>query len=429
MLFALYALAYRICRNWQSRRAVAFIVVSGMVLALLLIPAYPIGANDVFEYMSQGELLTRHGLNPMVHALGEVPDLTWFKHIAWLNHVSYYGPVWNWIEAGIVKVVGTADLVQLVTAFKLAAVTAYLAACQLIVRVLRDRAPQNLSSGLLMFAWNPLVVFEVAANAHNDVLVGALILAGVFFWEQRRLLSMLAVLTLASLIKAPAALVLLLFVVAAWRSETVCQRRRLLMRGGIVMIGMVAAAYLSLPEGLAGLTNLPKLGGFFTHSLPTVINLSWQLIVPEAVATAVASVAALGLLGSYVLRQLRAINRTPAQVVLRAFNTLLFLLLLCIPWFQPWYLLWILPLAAIYPRPNAPFQVALSTVCVTWSYIVYGFVWFWLYPIGNWGNNLVIQVVALLTTYALPWIYAVRFAVKNAAGRRQPNPVRTLCQL
>src|SRR5262245_21894455 len=47
LLFALYALAYRICKNWQSRRAVAAIVVGGVVLALLLMMAYPIGANDV----------------------------------------------------------------------------------------------------------------------------------------------------------------------------------------------------------------------------------------------------------------------------------------------------------------------------------------------------------------------------------------------
>ena len=48
-------------------------------------------------------------------------------------------------------------------------------------------------------------------------------------------------------------------------------------------------------------------------------------------------------------------------------------------WFEPWYLLWVLALAAIYPRPNAPFQVALSSLCITWKYIVFGFVWFW-YP-------------------------------------------------
>ncbi len=425
LLFALQALAYRICRNWQSHRAVAVIVVGGVALALLLMLAYPIGANDVFEYTAQGEILTLHGLNPMVHALSEIPNLPWIDHIIWLNYVSYYGPVWSWIEAGIVKLIGTADLIRLVIAFKLVAITAYLVSCLLIVRVLGDRSPRHLSSGLLMFAWSPLVLFEVAVNAHNDVLVGALILTGVFLWEQQRLLLTLAVLTLASLIKAPAALVLPLFALAAWRSKPECQRHRLMIQGGLVMIGVVAAAYLSLPEGLAGLTNLPKLGGFFTDSLPTVIKLSWQLIVPEAVATAVASVAALGLLGSYVLRQLCAINRTPAQVKLYTFDMLLFLLLLCIPWFQPWYLLWILPLAAIYPRPNAPFQVALSTVCASWTYIVFGFIWFWLYPIGNWGNNLFIQVVALLTTYALPWIYAVRLIAMSKKRSLKHNLIMT----
>jgi alpha-1,6-mannosyltransferase len=403
----------------------AVILAGGVLLTLLLTPAYPIGANDVFEYTAQGELLARHGLNPMVHTLDEFPDLPWFDHIVWLDHVSYYGPVWSWIEAGIVKVFGTADLVRLVIAFKLAAVSAYLVSCLLIVRILRDRAPRTVVSGLLMFAWNPLVLFEVAVNAHNDMLVGTLILAGVFFWQQRRLLWMLAMLTLAALVKAPAAVVLPLFAVAAWRSEPEYRRRQFLIQGGLVMLGVAGAAYLSLPEGLAGLSNLPKLGGFFTQSLPTVIKLSWQLFVPEAVARAAAFVAVLCLLGSLVLRQIRAINRTPAQAELHVFNALLFLLLLCIPWFQAWYLLWILPLAAVYPRPNAAFQVGLSTLCVTWAYIVYGFAWFWLFPIGNWGNNLVIQVVALVTTYVLPWIYAVHLIVTSKKRSLKPDLITT----
>jgi hypothetical protein len=421
LLFALYAVAYRICRNWQSRRAIAFVLIGGAGLALLLMPAYPIGANDVFEYLSQGELLARFGLNPMVHTLSEVPDLTWPRHIIWLDYVSYYGPIWSWIEAGIVKVVGTVDLVRLVMAFKLVAVMAYLAICSLIVRVLKDRSPRQVLTGLLIFAWNPLVLFEVAVNAHNDVLVGLFIVAGVWFWQQQRLLAMFAMLTLAPLIKAPAAVVLPLFMMAAWRSQPADGRRRLIVRGSSVIAAVAAGAYLSLPEGLAGLTNLPRLGGLYTDSVATLIKLSVQLIAPEAIAAGAALVICLGVLGRYTIRQLRAINQTPDQVVVRAFNTLLLLLLFSIPWFQPWYWLWVLPLAAIYPRPNAPYQAALSTVCVTWTYVVYGFVWFWLYPIGNWGNSLVIQVVAVLTTYGLPWIYALRFALT-----RRPKPMKAL---
>ena len=417
--FGLYALAYRLCKGWRSWSVAGGLVTGGLLLALLLAMVYPVGATDVFDYAVEGELLTMHGLNPMVHPANKVPDLPLLRYATYKYTVSPYGPVWTWFEAGIVWAAGRAGLLGLVLSFKVVAILGYLATCALITINLRRRAPERMAAGLVAFAWNPLVLFEVAVNAHSDVWIGVLVLCGVLFCELWRPLLMFAALTLAPLIKIAVAPLLPLFALAAWRQEPAPRRGRLALTGGLVILGIVAISYLSLPQGLQGIGNPLRRSEFFTHSLPAVTKLALELVVPKGTAALVVGIATLCAFAGYFLVQLRNAYRAPGEVVRLGFNTLLFLLLVCMSYFQPWYLLWIMPLAAVYPRPNAPFQVALSTLCVMCSYVMFGFVWF-LVPLFR-GKFLGINLAVLATTYGLPWAYALWSGWKGKrkeAGKR-----------
>ena len=72
------------------------------------------------------------------------------------------------------------------------------------------------------------------------------------------------------------------------------------------------------------------------------------------------------------------------------------------PWFQAWYVTWIVALAALYPRPTAPAQAGLFSLTVLISYVVFGFAWFWFLSFANWGNALGINLAAVATTYLVP---------------------------
>jgi len=412
-LFGLYAAAYVLCKRWHSGALVGAVGLCGLILALLLAQVYPIGANDMFCYVTDGELLAFHRLNPMIHAASQVPNLPLAEYNAYAHVLSSYGPVWTWIEAAVVGIVGRPDLLLLTLGFKAAAIATYVATCIVLVVVLRRRAPDHVAAGLLAFAWNPLVLFEVAVNAHNDVWIGLLVLLGVLFWEMRRPLWMLAALTLAALIKLPVAPLLPLFFLAAWRLEPAALRRRLLWSSGLVVAGIVAVSYLSLPGGLRGVASLAGRTSLFTHSLPAVIKEVLSLALPKPWAMFLAGLAAALAFGGYFILQLRNTWRKPGEVVRLGFNTLLFLLLVCMSWFQPWYLLWIVPLAAVYPRPNAVFQMSLFALCCMWSYVVFGFVWYWIPAIGSWGRTLGIELIALSVTYAASWTYAILYGLRR----------------
>lgn len=417
-LFALYAAAHRLCRGWRSRTAAAFVGVGGVLLAVLMALVYPIGANDLFGYITSGELLAWHGVNPMVHPPIYVPNLPFTEYSAYATMLPNYGPVWTWIEGAVVAVAGKPDLMRLTLTFKAVAIVGYAAACAVLVLVLKRRAPEKVPAGLVVLAWNPLVLFEVGANAHNDIWIGLLLLVAVLLWEQRHDVAMLVALALATLIKVPVGVVVPIMAVAALRRQPPERRLRFAVGGMAAMAAVVAVSYLSLPEGVQGLANLRNRTDLFTHSLPALFRLGLWLAVPEQTATRVAAAVTVVALGAYVLRQTWNAWRTPGEAVRLGFNGLLFLMLLCMTWFQPWYLLWPVCLAAVYPRHDAPFQIGLFTLTASWSYIIYGFVWFWLSDFASWGHALGIELLAVINTYLLSWEYAIL----SVGRKRAPRP-------
>jgi hypothetical protein len=64
----------------------------------------------------------------------------------------------------------------------------------------------NPSSALWLGVLNPLVVLHLAADAHNDAIMLGLMCAGLALAVERRPAAGAALITLAALVKAPAAL-------------------------------------------------------------------------------------------------------------------------------------------------------------------------------------------------------------------------------
>lgn len=431
-LFGLYALVYRTCRRHPRQVSSALILLCGLALALLLIFTYPVGAGDVVDYVTHGEELFYYRENPLVVPPGQLPDTAFARYSAYRMAPSNYGPLWTWISALVVGALGRESLALNLLGFKGVAIAAYLAQALLIDAVLRRRHPDWAPAGLAFFAWNPLVLYEFAANGHNDAAMMAFALLGIYFWERRRPMLMTAAFTLSFLVKIPTVPLLPLFLLAyacdvrnPARSAAECRQRasaslRRFLPAVLLSGALVALAYLSLPDPLAALTNLSSRSGLLTHSLPAVLSLTLRLVgLNEMDAGRMAQAAALGAFAvAFVLQMARTWVR-PVAVIRHAFDLMLFLLLFATPWFQPWYITWAVALAALFPRPEAPLQAGLFSLTVVFSYVVYGFVWFWIPHQANWGNTLGITLMAVATTYLIPWGYTLR--VWAQSGRVGPR--------
>jgi len=426
-LFGFYALVYRTCRDHPRQVPAPRILLSGLTLALLLSLTYPVGAGDVVDYVTHGEELFYFRENPLVTPPGHVPGAVLAHYSAYRMVPSNYGPLWTWISGLVVGVLGRESLALDLLGFKGVAIAAYLAQALLVYCILRRRAPDLAPAGLAFFAWNPLVLYESAVNGHNDVTMMAFALLGIFFWERRQPLAMVTALTLSLLIKIPMAPLLPSFLLAAARERNWPGFFRLVILGGLLSAALVALAYFSLPDPLAALTNLSTRSGLLTHSLPAVLSLTLRLmgIDAETAATS-AQTAALAAFAIAASLQLVRTWERPAAVLRYAFDLILFLLLFVTPWFQPWYVTWAVALAALFPRPEASTQAGLFSLTVMFSYVVYGFVWFWIPRQANWGNTLGITLMAVATTYLIPWGYTAWVWLKRGdavlqRSRRRKN--------
>lgn len=422
--FILYALAYWSCSAYARRGLAPFILLSGLALALLLSLTYPIGAGDVVDYVSHGETLAYFGANPLVTPPAQIPGALLARYSAFRDVASNYGPLWTWISGLVVGLLGRESLLLDLLGFKAVAILAYLAQAILIYIVLRRRRPPQAHMGLIFFAWNPLILYEFAANGHNDATMMALVLLGIFFWERRRLAPMVIALALSFLVKIPSAPLLPLFLLAMARHRGRVHTARILLMGALLAIAVILLAYLSLPDPWPALTNLSARSDLFTHSLPTVVNLGLQQLgVERGNAQAVARAGALLALTVWYVVQLRGVWREPLGAVRYAYSFLLFFLLFATLWFQPWYVTWLVALAALLPDSTAPTQVGLFSLTVMISYVVYGFVWFWIPAVANWGQTLGITLMAVGTTYLIPWAYMARLWLrgKQQEGLRQPE--------
>ena len=199
-----------------------------------------------------------------------------------------------------------------------------LAAIALLLRL----AP---SRNVLLYAWCPLVVKEIAFTAHPDGVGVCLLLAAVVLARRRRWWIAAALLGLAVAAKT-FALVL---------APLILLRARL--RHWLLFAVTAAAAYL--PFVVRGGTDLSSLGVFardweFNSAVFGLLN----AVVPPFEARILLGLVFAAFWGWYCLR--RAGGREGG---IPRGDWLFGVLLLLSPVINPWYLLWLLPFAVVFP--------------------------------------------------------------------------------
>lgn len=334
----------------------AVILLGASLLRLLLLPLPPTLSDDALRYLWDGKV-ARAGLNP--YALPPAaPELVPLRDAIWrrLPHQdvpTVYPPL---AIAGF----SIATLLPFpLLAWKILATAADLGACALLLRLARSRGlPPGRAA---WYAWNPLVCLEIAGMGHVDALgVAAVVGAVLYLKSPSRGPLFAAAGVLAKL--APVALLPL------WSRHT---RRPWLFLGAT--LGLVAVAFLpvltatgGIPPGLIRyglswefngplyeplwrLLDVAGAAPFLHRVLGRVESLTgiyrgldglYPYLYPQLIAKAILGA---GMLAA-VLVSLREID--PATGTGRLLGRLLLLSATV----YPWYLLWVLPWAALERR-------------------------------------------------------------------------------
>ncbi len=375
-LFLLYVLACRIARG-EQRAAVWRVVIAGaLAFNVILLLLYPVDAADIFDNIVHGRMTALYSANPFYQSAVEFHQDKFFSYAAWDYYPTAYGPGWELLAAGAAKFAGDGVIANVLT-FKLIGVLAYAGAAALIALTLRKHAPERALYGVVLFAWNPLVLYITAGNGHNDAVMVLFIALGFYLLAARRFTLAAAALTLGATIKFIPALLLPIVLIAGCKST-----RGWRARGVFLLITLAACALVAIglytPFWRGGdILGLKRRSDLLTTSLATLIDVTLAPRLGQAVSEFVAIRLAVVLLGAWIVRQSRRVWQRAASLDALAnagASILLFYLLVACLWFQAWYAVWPVAIAALLPDGALTRGALLLSLAATWKMPLFEFV-------------------------------------------------------
>jgi Glycosyltransferase family 87 len=300
-------------------------------------------SHDVYSYVDYARLGVRHGLDPYVHPPAAAPADPAYAEVTWTEATSAYGPLFTlatyplaWLPVGVA-----------VAVLKAAAAFSVLGIAALVSRLAASRGADPLRAAAFV-ALNPLVLVHVVGGAHNDGLTMLLAMLAVAAVLGARELSAGAALAAAIATKLSAAFLLPFALLGArptGRKGAYIDRYRPVGRFvlGMAAAGMAIAVAAWLAFGWDWLHGFGLAGENQSRtSYMSIPILAARLTDLDPDATRLAAAA---LFLTAIIGLLAWTWRGGDWVRASAWAALA--LLLATAWLLPWYLIWLLPLAAI----------------------------------------------------------------------------------
>jgi alpha-1,6-mannosyltransferase len=356
---------------WQGRVGVRTVVVLTIGFHLVVLTLPLLFSRDVYSYAFYGRIAGVHGANPYVATPADFPNDPLFHLVGpkWIDTPAVYGPLFTGASALLTRAIGSIE--GLVTAFRMLAVGASLGTAWAILAGVRRARPARAAFAVAAFGMNPVVLFQSAASGHNDLWVALGIATACWLLLAHRELAAVVVLTLAALVKATAALPLLLLIVwcVARRSREERARALATRAGPALAIGLaVAAPFLQPHDPTLGMVELAGHEGwlapsrFFRRLLDAVSGDALGVLARATFAAALL-IGVAWLVAAVWRRAPRGRPPTDgdASEAAAAWGWSLLLLMLLGPVLLPWYVAWALPLAWILPRVPRTVLLIVST--------------------------------------------------------------------
>jgi alpha-1,6-mannosyltransferase len=282
----------------------------------------------LFNYLGYARLGGVHHLNPYTHVIGNELHDPVYRFTSWHNLRSPYGPLFT----AITYPISWLPLPVAYWVLKLVTVITDLAFIGLLWKCARllGRDPRFV---VLFVAANPIYLMYGVGGFHNDCFMLLPSTAAIVFLLQRRDRAAGAALMLAVAVKFTAVLLLPFLLIAV-----PSLRRRLRILVGAAIAGVLLAALSIALFGLA-IPNLADQSTLLTgFSIPNIVGLALGLGGGTPGVLRVADVA-------LVLAVVYLVRRKGDWLAHAGWATLA--LIASLAWLVPWYVAWLLPLAAL----------------------------------------------------------------------------------
>ena len=363
-LWAVYGLVLRRWHRTRLTTAQTRSIAIGLTLAAL--PLLPANSSDVLEYLGFGRLVALYHLNPYDHTYGEVAD-AFASLVTWEEPMPYGPAVLPLFALG--ALLTRAHVLLGIYGLKAIWGAIHLTNAWLVWRIAQV-LEVDADYALFAFACNPLILWEQVGNGHNDGLLMLFALAAVLLVCRGFGALALVAAFLALQVKAPG-----LFWLAGMLVLLIRLRRTREAIAGVVCVGIACAALVVfVPGALSAPVSVYSLWQYSEDSLHTlIINgaewLSTRAHRPFDYADAFTldrqvSGVVFALVCAWRLFAIRDYTSLVREV-----GVMLVLLLLAYATsVQPWYVAWVLPVAALTDSPVLRRTILACAVSVTALY-------------------------------------------------------------
>jgi Glycosyltransferase family 87 len=338
LMFLSYAVALRAAR-YLSRRAV---LVSIAALNTLVLVAPPLLSTDLFSYIAYGRLGGTYGINPYLYGPNVISfdPLYHLVGVQWTHTPTAYGPLFTALSYPLAGL----NIATNVFAYKGIAALSLLAVVVLVWHSARLRGIDPVKAVALV-GLNPVIVIYGVGGGHNDLLMLALLVAGIYVLLRQREGTGGAMIIAATAIKLTAGMLLPFAIAASAGRRVATSGRARIVAGaalaaaafgvlGLVMFGSGTLHLLGTLSSIQGEGGIHSIPGFILNALGLtqlqapvgallrvgyaiwLVWLMWRVWIGELDWITAAGWATVGLLISAGL-------------------------------LMPWYIAWLIPLAAL----------------------------------------------------------------------------------
>jgi hypothetical protein len=343
VVLALMVIAYGLAMVAIRSLTMRAIVIVILVLHAILLLSPPLQLSDIFNYLGYARLGALHGISPYRHGISAEHFDPIFQFASWDNLRSPYGELFTALTYPLA-------FLPLPVSFwiiKVLVVALSLLFLWLVwwCAVKLGRDPRF---AVAFVALNPIYLIYAVAGFHNDFLMLDASMASIAFVLSRRDRAAGAALVVAIAVKFTAVL-LGPFLLVAVGTRRRCKE---LVIGGV--IAAIPLTVMSIALFGTQLPNLQQQSSLLTElSVPNLVGLALGVGGGTSTVLALADLFVVAVVLFFFLRR-------GDWLAGAGWSTLA--LLVSLAWLVPWYVVWVLPLAALSRSPWLRRATALMTI-------------------------------------------------------------------
>lgn len=421
VLGAAYLLAYKWARHVHGWAGWAIVFAGMLAFGTILLYLAPFDSTDIYDNIIHGRILAVYHANPFKEVASQFPYDPFTRFTGWPNDPSAYGPLWELMAASVARLAGNGQVQNLI-AFKLLSGSFAMLTAGMIGLILQEHIPGRALPGTLLFAWNPVVLFETFGHGHNDTAMIFWVVAAVWMLMKKKYTAAILVLVTGALVKyipllfLPAAGLIALQELGDRKRQT-----RFVLLVGLLSLALVVTAFAPFWHGIDTLS-VSRRTKMFATSLPASLFFTLYPHFGFDQVTNVIGPLTFGLTGLFALwmgfRAMR--NKSPERFSLSVMLTLDFYLLVTVMWFWPWYTVWLLALSPLVEDRRIRSLAVIFSFSSLVKSLLFG-------PLFTWTSHALAQpwleIAQTLVVMAVPWGYALYTLVMYWREKHERLPI------